>query len=341
MIELCKINRLKVVRDTPQGLYLEEPSQESKGSENSVNGAAKNKESVMSEKRAPAAKFTGKREDVLLPRPEVLKHISIGDEIDVFIYLDSSDRYTATLKMPLICMGALSCLKIAQVTDIGIFLDWGLEKNLLLPFKELVMPFFYDPLERKEYSRESIEGRNGADRLGKKDIAWLEQGRLLPVMLYIDKSGRPAATMRIYNQLSVGERFVTDSAVEATVIRINPELGVFVAVDDKYFGMINIKEITDMVNVGDRIFGRISGVRDDGKYMVSLTQKAHLQMDNDAQVILKRLRSAGGTLPLGDKSNPKDIMKELGMSKKAFKRAVGQLYKEKRVIPGDSEIREA
>ena len=364
MIELCKINRLKVVRDTPQGLYLEsdinektencqEEKKESSGTERSIK-----------DKNASAARFTGSREDVLLPRTEVPDGIKPGDELDVFIYLDSSDRYTATLKTPGICLGAPALLKVSQVTDIGVFLDWGLDKNLLLPFSGVVRPFYYDPLgNNKDHDlkadgggslsaepalngrmahggQSSVRSKGERVKLDGSEIAWLEEeGRELPVVLYIDKSGRPAASMRVYDHLSVGGEYKTDSAIEAVVVQINPQLGIFVAVDDRYYGMININEITDKVSVGDRIFGRVSGIRDDGKYMVSLTRKVYLQMDNDAQTIYSRLKNRGGVLPLGDKSDAADIMKELGMSKKAFKRAVGQLYKEGKVVPGEHEVR--
>ena len=399
MIELCKINRLKVIRDTPQGLYLaDEPSSETDDGIQDENGISDSRQNRRPEKEGKntedksalntsAARFTGKKEDVLLPRPEVPEHVKVGDELDVFIYLDSQDRYTATLRTPLIYLGGMAVLKVVQVTDIGVFLDWGLAKNLLLPFKEVVTPLYFDPLrkavplsEKRNNSvinsgivdgaaetgltsgekrlvinsddsevtararpagddkKYKINDKKGPAYLNPAEMEWLGQERKLPVVLYIDKSGRPAATMRVYDHLTVGEKYTTDSAVESTVIQINPSLGVFVAVDDKYFGMININEITDVVNVGDRIFGRISGVRDDGKYMVSLMQKAHLQMDNDAQVIMKRLRESGGRLALGDKSDAQDIMRELGMSKKAFKRAVGQLYKEGKAIPGAYEI---
>lgn len=364
MIELCKINRLKVVREAPQGLYLAEEGDAAVAGEKSVGSRNGKGE------RAPAAKFTGKTEDVLLPGIEVPEGVKPGDELDVFIYLDSSDRYTATLRTPGICLDNIAFLKVVQVTDVGVFLDWGLEKNLLLPFKEVVTPLYYDPVrgdnEKKSLSNDHLSaadhtgknagkdtkekpGRNIKSESGRKnrgldddELAWLEEGRELPVVLYIDRSGRPAASMRVYDRLRVGDIYETDSAVEARVIQINPRMGVFVAVDDRYYGMINIKEIVKCVNVGDRLFGRISGVRDDGKYMVSLTQKAHLQMDNDAQAVLGKIKEAGGVLPLGDKSGADEIMRELGMSKKAFKRAVGQLYKEGKVVPGNerTELRQ-
>lgn len=346
MIELCKINRLKVVRDTPQGLYLEEEHKED--SENCRNETKDMKdisgtEHLKKKKTSSAARFTGSREDVLLPGPEVPEGIRIGDILDVFIYLDSSDRYTATLKTPEICIGVPALLKVSQVTDIGVFLDWGLDKDLLLPFSEVVRPLFFNPLDNKKNItgiQTTKQDHGTRKQLDSTEIAWLqESGRELPIVLYIDKSGRPAATMRVYDRLVAGGKYTKDSAVEATVVQINPRIGIFVAVDNRYFGMININEITDTVNTGDRLFGRISGVRDDGKYMMSLTQKAHLQMDNDAQVIYGKIKTSGGVLPFGDKSDPGIIMKELGMSKKAFKRGVGQLYKEGKVIPGEYEVR--
>lgn len=352
MIGLCRINRLKVTRETPQGMYLAEYG------DGAGNDGKKTKDGI---ERVSAAKFTGKTEDVLLPGIEVPEGVGVGDELDVFIYLDSSDRYTATLKTPKICLDGIAFLKVVQVTDVGIFLDWGLAKNLLLPFKEVVTPLFYDPvdgghtykyindrgtLKKTAKDAEEKQVRDNRNAAGKKDrglddkeLSWFEEGREVPVALYIDKSGRPAATMRVYDRLCVGDKYDRDSAAEARVVQINPSMGVFVAVDDRFYGMINIREIVKRVNVGDRLFGRISGVRDDGKYMVSLTQKVHLQMDNDAQVVLRKVKEAGGVLPLGDKSGAEDIMRELGMSKKAFKRAVGQLYKEGKVEPGENETR--
>ena len=333
MLELCKINRLRVLREKPQGVYLGESEDANKSvKEDNKTGAKESSLESSNESAKGSAKGSAgasTKEDVLLPRKEIPEGLRIGDELDVFLYLDSSDRITATLKTPYICLGGLAILKVVQVTEIGVFLDWGLDKNLMLPFKEVVSPLMFDPAASGETS-----AKTGSDKRG-----IIREGMSLPVVLYIDRSGRPAATMHVYDHLQPGEKYVKDSAVEATVIQINPELGVFVAVDDRYFGMINISEVVRKVNVGDKIFGRVSDVRDDGKYMISLTQKAHLQMDNDAQVVFSKLQEAGGSLPIGDKSDAADIMRELGMSKKAFKRAVGQLYKNGKIAkPEESHI---
>ena len=284
-MELCEFKKLKITRFTKNGAYLS----------------------------------CDKDEEVLLPGKEVPEGAKAGDEMDVFLYLDSLDRPVATVKKPLITKEAPAVLEVTEITPIGVFLDWGLDKDLLLPFREQVEPVAYGP------------GGVVQEHIG--------MGDKLPVYLYIDKSGRPAASMRIYNRLENGTEYVKDSAVEGTVIRINPEMGVFVAVDDKYFGMIPIREIHHRVALGDKVYGRVTLVRDDGKYMISLNNKAHIQMDQDAQLILDALEAMGGRLPLGDKSDPEDIKKRLHMSKAAFKRAAGSLYKQKKIIIGAEEIR--
>ena len=276
MIELCKLNNLEVVREAKFGLFLAESKED--------------------------------RESVLLPKKEVPDDAKIGDVLSVFIYLDSEDRPIATLRKPFIELGKVACLEVLHITRIGAFLDWNLEKDLFLPFKEQIHPV----------------------RLKDPD-GHIKEGDKIPVLLYIDKSGRPAATMRVYNHLKEGGEYIADSAVEGTVIEINPDMGVFIAIDDKYFGMIPIREIHGDIKLGDKIYGRVTTVRDDGKYMVSLTQKAHIQMDEDSQMILKLLKEEGGTLPYGDKSDAEAVKQKFQISKNAFKRAIGHLYKEGKI----------
>lgn len=308
-MELCVFQDLKIKRFTENGAYLEE------------TGKTGNRSSYHDQKQTLPEEGDGyiSCSEVLLPKKEIPEGANEGDELNVFLYLDSEDRPIATLKKPLIMKDAPAVLEVLEITPIGVFLDWGLDKNLLLPFREQVEPVSYSPTEG---IREHI-GR----------------GDRLPVYLYIDKTGRPAASMRVYNTLISGTEYVKDSGIEGTVIQINPELGVFVAVDDKYFGMIPIREIHDRVSLGDKVYGRVSLVRDDGKYMISLSHKAHIQMDDDARLILEELERSGGSIPLGDKSDPEEIKKRLRMSKAAFKRAVGSLYKEKKIIPGTEEIK--
>ena len=251
--------------------------------------------------------YLGTEEDkVLLPAKMVPSDIEIGDALTVFVYRDSSDRMIATTKKPKIMLGQLAKLRVSQVSKIGAFLDWGLEKDLFLPYKE--------------------------------QTTHVSDGDECLVALYIDKSDRLAATMRVYYYLTNGSDYVKDSAVSGTVIEINPERGVYVAVDDKYFGMIPKNEVFGHLNVGDTFHGRVSKVREDGKLTISLKQKAYIQMDEDSSLILEKIKLNGGRLPFNDKADPELIKEYFDMSKNAFKRGVGRLLKEGKIRIGEGYI---
>lgn len=237
---------------------------------------------------------------VLLPKKQVPEDIEIGDALTVFVYRDSSDRLIATTRTPKIELGKTAVLKVSQTGKIGAFLDWGLEKDLLLPFKEQTIPV-----------------RDGDECL---------------VALYIDKSNRLAATMRVYDYLSCDSVYVKDSAVEGTVIEINPDYGVYVAIDDKYFGMVPKNEVFGNIKIGDKIHGRVSKVREDKKLSISLKQKAYIQMDEDSRLILKVMEAHNGIIPFTDKADPELIKEKFNMSKNGFKRAIGRLLKEGKII---------
>ena len=244
--------------------------------------------------------YLGTEEDkVLLPAKMVPDDIEVGDALTVFVYRDSSDRLIATTKKPALELGQLAVLKVSEVGKIGAFLDWGLEKDLFLPFKE--------------------------------QVTHLSAGDECLVALYIDKSNRLAATMRVYDYLTCAHGYVKDSAVSGTVIRINPDMGIYVAVDNKYFGMIPKNEVFGRIKVGDVVYGRVSAVRDDGKLTISLKQKAYIQMDEDASVIYDAIKQEGGELPFTDKADAQIIKERFDMSKNAFKRAVGRLLKEGKI----------
>lgn len=244
--------------------------------------------------------YLGTEEDkVLLPAKMVPDDIEVGDALTVFVYRDSSDRLIATTKKPALELGQLAVLKVSEVGKIGAFLDWGLEKDLFLPFKE--------------------------------QVTHLSAGDECLVALYIDKSSRLAATMRVYDYLTCAHGYVKDSAVSGTVIRINPDMGIYVAVDNKYFGMIPKNEVFGRIKVGDVVYGRVSAVRDDGKLTISLKQKAYIQMDEDASVIYDAIKQEGGELPFTDKADAQIIKERFDMSKNAFKRAVGRLLKEGKI----------
>ena len=249
----------------------------------------------------------GEKESVLLPRKQVPQGTKEGDEIEVFVYKDSMDRIISTTRRPLLVMDEMAVLTVKEKTRIGAFLDWGLEKDLLLPFKE--------------------------------QTTHVEKGDICLTALYVDKSNRLAATMRVYDYLSCDSPYVKDSAVQGTVIEINPDYGVYVAVDDRYFGMIPKNEVFGKIQIGDTIHGRVSKVRDDHKLSISLKQKAYIQMDEDSSIIYHAIEKRGGSLPFTDKAAPEIIKAEFDMSKNAFKRAVGRLLKEGKIEIAESCIK--
>lgn len=246
------------------------------------------------------------KEHVLLPRKEVPEGVETGNILEVFVYRDSDDRLIATMKTPRIQLEKMAVLKVKQITKIGAFLDWGLEKDLLLPYKE--------------------------------QTEHVHEGQMVPVVLYIDKSDRLAATMHVYRYLKSAPNYGVDRQVEGTVIQINPEMGIFLAVDDQYFGMIPIQETAKKYVLGEKVYGRVARVRADGKLVISVKDKAYRVMGEDSEKILNLLMKNGGALPYGDKSDPEKIREKFGMSKAEFKRACGRLLKNGKIKIGPYEI---
>ncbi|MCD8222262.1 MAG: S1-like domain-containing RNA-binding protein [Clostridiales bacterium] len=243
---------------------------------------------------------------VLLPKKQVPPGTVLGDRIAVFLYKDSEDRLIATTTVPLIQVGQTAVLKVKDVAKIGAFLDMGLEKDLFLPFRE----------------------QNHKVRAGESCL----------VALYIDKSERLAATMRIYSYMSADSPYQKDDHVSGVIYEINPELGAFVAVDNRYYGMIPCREMYSHYHPGDVVEARVIKVREDGKLDLSPREKAYIQMDTDAALVMQGIEEADGTLPFTDKADPALIQKKFGMSKNAFKRAVGRLLKEKKIRITDTTI---
>jgi len=243
---------------------------------------------------------TGETSDnILLPNNELEDmEVNVGEELNVFIYRDSEDRLIATLKQTKAVIGTMAKLEVVDITPFGAFLDWGLDKDLLLP-------------------------------LGQED-GNIKKGETYLVGIYEDNKGRVSATMNIYKFLLPTFTFEENDKITGTVYRIEPEIGVFVAVEDRYFGLLPKSECFREHKVGEVIEGRVMRVRDDGKLDLSLRELKIQQMDKDAELILKKMRE--GNFTLTDKSSPDDIKKALGMSKKAFKRAMGTLYKNKLVL---------
>lgn len=245
-------------------------------------------------------------ERVLLPRKQVPEDIEVGDPIEVFLYKDSSDRMIATTREPKITIGKLAVLEVADVGRIGAFLDWGLEKDLLLPFKE--------------------------------QTTKVEKGDRCLVSLYIDKSGRLCATMKVYPLLRTDSPYKKDDTVQGTVYEVSRDFGVFVAVDNKYSALIPRREVYGRMYPGQEIEARVAAVKADGKLDLSIRHRIPEQMDADAQKILARMEKNGGVLPFTDKADPERIRDELGMSKAAFKRAVGRLLKQGKINIDDTKI---
>lgn len=233
---------------------------------------------------------------VLLPKKQVPADMEVGDPIDVFLYKDSNDRPIATVKEPKLTLGQTARLRVVSVGKVGAFLDWGLEKDLFLPYRE--------------------------------QTTQVKAGDEVIAALYLDKSERLCATMKVYPYLQKESPYQKDDVVTGMVYEISHNFGAFVAVDDKYSALIPKKELYGELHVLQQISARVTGVKEDGKLDLGIRQKAHLQMSEDADKVLALLREKMGFLPLHDKSSPEQIRETVGMSKNEFKRAIGRLYKE-------------
>lgn len=237
---------------------------------------------------------------VLLPKKQVPPECKIGDQMEVFLYKDSKDRMIATTNTPKIMIGEVGKLRVSQITQIGAFLDWGLEKDILLPYKEQTGKF--------------------------------NEGDEILVTIYVDKSSRLAATMNVYKCLRTDSNYKKDDTVTGTVYQINEQVGAYVAVDDCFSALIPNRELFGDIKVGDTIKARVAEVKADGKLDLSVREKAYLQMEKDARKIIEIMERNDGVLPFTDKASPEQIKKETGMSKNEFKRAVGRLLKNGEIV---------
>ncbi|MDD6637381.1 MAG: S1-like domain-containing RNA-binding protein [Lachnospiraceae bacterium] len=247
---------------------------------------------------------------VLLPMKQVPENARMGEKIRVFLYKDSRDRLIATTNDPKLTLGGYAPLVVREVGKIGAFLDWGLEKDLFLPYKEMV-------------------GR-------------VEQGDEVLVTLYIDKSSRLCASMRgLYDLLDKDSPYHKGDTVTGRVYEFSDNFGTFVAVDDRYSARIANSEDHSFLRVGDVIEAKVLGVKPDGKLDLTMREKAYIQMDADAVKLMELIDSYAGVLPFTEKASPEVIKRETGLSKAAFKRAVGRLYKERKIILEGGKIRRA
>ncbi len=243
---------------------------------------------------------------VLLPKKQVPEGAEAGTQIEVFIYRDSKDRLIATTATPKLTLGELAVLTVKEVGKIGAFLDCGLEKDLFLPFKQ-----------------QTRKVRTGEEVL---------------VAMYIDKSSRLCATMNVYQYLKKESPYAKEDTVQGVIYEISKNFGAFVAVDNQYSALIPAKEFHGEYEIGDMVEARVTAVKPDGKLDLSIRQKAHLQMDEDAEYVMQVIEEFEGVLPFNDKVSPEIIQREFKMSKNAFKRAVGKLYKEGRIEITENRI---
>lgn len=272
MIEIGKIQTLAVVNKTEFGVYL------------------------------------GTKEDkVLLPIKQAPENCETGDEIEVFIYRDSKDRLIATTRTPELQLGEIRRLTVKDVGPIGAFMDWGLEKDLFLPFKEQTVK--------------------------------VKTGQSYPVALYTDKSNRLCATMKLYHYLGIKEGVKPHDIVTGTAYEYIDSFGMFVAVEDKFQGLIPKKALFSEVKIGEIVEAHVMRILPDGRLELSLRNKAYLQIDDDAQKVLDVIGEFDGVLPFSDKASPEVIKRELQMSKAAFKRAVGHLMKDGKIEVTEKSIR--
>ncbi len=254
------------------------------------------------------AEHPNDRTRVLLPKKQVPPDTQVGDELKIFLYKDSKDRLIATTNQPKLTIGSYAALKVLSVGNIGAFLDWGLEKDLFLPYKEMTTQ--------------------------------IHPGDEVLVTLYIDKSRRLCASMKdLYLLLSQDSPYQKGDTVMGRIYEFSENFGTFAAVDDKYSAMFPSHEDCSMLKIGDVVEAKVTNVKPDGKLDLTRREKAYIQMDADAEKVMQTIESYAGVLPFNDKASPEVIKREMKMSKNAFKRAVGHLYKERKIEITENGIR--
>lgn len=266
MIELGNYNTLKILRETAVGLFLGDDDVD----------------------------------DLLLPLKYVPDDFRIGDDINVFCYLDHEERPIATTLKPLIKRNSFGCLRVAEVNDFGAFLDWGLEKHLLVPFRE--------------QQTKMIEGESYV------------------VFCYLDeKTFRLVASSRL-DKFTENEEISLNPKEEVDLlVSRRSELGWNVIINNKYQGLVFKSEVFQPMKVGATLKGYVKKIREDNKIDISLKPIGHLGLEPAAKQIFEQLELANGYIPIHDKSSPEDIQEMFQMSKKTFKKAIGALYKERKI----------
>jgi predicted RNA-binding protein (virulence factor B family) len=237
-------------------------------------------------------------DDVLLPNKYVPNDFTIGDDITVFVYLDHEERPVATTIKPLISLNSFAVLKVNYINKFGAFLNWGMEKDLFVPFKEQARP--------------------------------MEKDKRYIVTMYLDKqTGRLAASSKI-NQFLDKEPLDIEVGQEVDLMVSHiTEIGINVIINGKFRGLAYQNEVFETVSPGYKTKGYIKTIRPDGKIDVSFQKQGFEAIDDSAQQVLEALKQNDGVLRLNDNSHPEEIKSVMKMSKKTFKKAIGSLYKQK------------
>lgn len=266
MVELGKTNKLSVVKQSDFGLFLD----------------------------------GGELGEILLPKRYVTPEMKPGDEVSVFIYLDGEERYTATTDMPVAEVGQVAFMKVKSIENAGAFLEWGIMKDVLVPFSEQKLK--------------------------------MEPGKYYIVFLYVDKiTERITASMKL-------EKFVHKSLPDYApgqkvngIIVQSTDLAYKAVIDDHHFGLLYKNEVFKPLMVGQKLPMYVKKVRTDGKVDLAIEAPGHVKLDTNSQKILDRLKHEGGFLPFHDKTDAEVIYRHFGISKKVFKASIGQLYKQRKI----------
>lgn len=270
MLEIGKYNTLIILRDTKVGLFLGDPENDPEGIH-----------------------------DVLLPNKYVPKEFEIGEELIVFVYLDHEQRPVATTLVPYILLNEFALLRVNYINNVGAFMDWGMEKDILVPFKEQARP--------------------------------MEKGKRYLVYLYMDKQTNRLVASSKTNQFLNNDQLTVEKGEEVDLIVSHiTDMGINVIINEQHKGLLYKDEVyDDSIRTGDRMRGYIKNIRPDNKIDVAIQPQGFESIEPNAEKILSELRASRGFLRLNDNSHPEDIKTVLKMSKKSFKKAIGSLYKEK------------
>jgi len=272
-----------------------------------INIGKINKLNVVKQQGADVYLDNGKSGKVLLADKKLPENCQVGDTLDVFVYVDSDGHLAATTKTPLAQVGDIAWLKVVSLNYVGAFLDWGLPKDLLVPFSE-------------QYHE-------------------MEVGKSYLVKVFLDDKNRVAATTKI-------DKLLTDEADDfevgqkvSLIIADKSDLGVKAIVNNTHWGMLYENELFQQVKKGQKLDGYIKQIREDHKIDLSLHQPGYGKVESLTDKILTKLKANNGVLMLSDKSPPEDIYAAFGVSKKVFKQAIGALYKDKLISIDKSGIR--